>query len=148
MEPDEPLICTKSQDRDYNCGVFALRFVLSLIGRDEFDTRMLERMLGADPKAGTSHNALCLYMERHGIKYVAEGNSSLRRLKAHLPAIVNHQQGGEGHYTVFTAYKDGYFAQFDPWNGLILRLREKTFYPTWFSKRYGKRWFLHVPLSQ
>lgn len=136
----------RSQDRDWNCGIFCLAFVLELFGMKP-DIRTLERTAGVTAADGTPHGVFEGVLVRYGIKWISKRGTSLAVLAKNLPAIVNYQAYRDGHYAVFLTCRRGVFSVYDPAVGQIVLLSADRFLPRWFSRRYGKRWFIH-PLSE
>ena len=130
----------KAQDRSYNCGIFATMFLLETQGI-KADPRLLESIAGTTPKNGTTHEGMVKILHHYG-KFTMSGRGTLDILRRHLPAIVNYQSGGDGHYgTVLAVYKRALWL-WDPSDGKVKSIKLVDFRRRWFSKRYGRRWFL------
>lgn len=92
------------QDKDYNCAVFSLHFLLGLNGIN-YNIVELEKELGTNEENGTSHNQVLDWLLSKGINSLTYGyNTPTARLEQRLPAIVNYQlcdeYGCDGHYSV------------------------------------------------
>lgn len=124
------------QDRPYNCGIFAARYLLKI----KDSPRYLEKLAGTTEKEGTSHDGMKKIFKHFKIHYLS-GEADLGLVKGLLPAIVNYQAWGDGHYGVVLTIGDK-VALWDPGDGKIRKFTISEFKKRWFSKRYGKNWFI------
>ena len=134
------------QDKEYNCAVFALHFLLGLNGID-YKVVEMGKELSPNEENGTSHNKILGWLLFKGINSLTYGyNTPINKLKQSLPAIVNYQlcdkDGCDGHYSVILTVNNSSVILYNPYNGEIEVLNRREFEKIWYSERYGKRWFL------
>lgn len=129
----------RKQDRDYNCGIFAVMYLLGF----GLNPRELEKIAGTSPRTGTSHRGIVSIFKYVGVD-TNQGSGSLKKLAAAVPAIVNYQWDGDGHYGVVVSVGRVDMEIYNPGTGKIETMSKRKFYKAWFSKRYGKKWFLSV----
>lgn len=129
------------QSSEYNCGVFALHFLLQCSGVEQ-NLAALEKELGTTEEKGTSHKAMVRILKHFKIK--TSYNSSLQKLSRHLPAIVNYQYTEIGHYGVVLSMTDNFLVLYNPDIGALETMRKSAFKKVWYSKLYGKKWFLTI----
>lgn len=122
--------------------MFALQFLLLCHGKAVTDLEALEAELGTEEEAGTSHEALLNFLKEEEVHYTYE--ASLEQLSGHLPAMVNYQYGDDGHYGVVLSITKDAVLLYNPYPGELELLNKAEFYESWYSKRYGNRWFLSL----
>lgn len=132
----------RKQSKDYNCGVYALHFLLRLHKLKLGSHKKLEALLGTHREEGTSHDAITAALERvpHAVWY----DATLEDLSANLPALVNYQFQNDGHYGVVVSITASTLILYNPWGGALEVLDKAEFFKYWYSKRYGRRWFLSL----
>lgn len=139
------------QTNDYNCGVFAAMYYLEKyfgIEHIEYQAGLLGSVAGTTPENGTSHEGVysifgsILSAPVLTYKY----NASVEDLISNLPAIVNCQSDGEGHYIVITDGDSLRLQYWDPADGKNYSIYnpEEWARKYWYSNLYGTRWFLNV----
>jgi predicted double-glycine peptidase len=136
---------SSTQQEDYTCGPAAVRYLL-----ERFNVRISERALAAElrttARRGTTHKAIRDFLDRRKLRYVEKYNSTWSGLI--LPALVNFQCEGDGHYGVAESMIEGGLVVWDPWTGGNRWYSEGEWLGIWFSSLYGRRWFLHICLHQ
>lgn len=139
----------KAQDKEYNCGIFALNFLLSLYGK-EVDTDELERICETTEDDGTSHVAIVKALRELNMTYVVEEGHTGREIN-NFPCLVNFQSDDDGHYGVIVCdvlvkgdFFEKYYIIYDPATGELIRMPKKKFHEIWFSSRYGFGWKLEI----
>lgn len=135
------------QDKEYNCGVFAVNFILGINGIQS-DTETLEQVMGTTENDGTSHEGIKKAVRYFNLKAVENYDSDIYMLMDFLPAIVNYQfcdtDGCDGHYGVILGKSRLSFIIYNPGIGEIETIKFNDFEKIWYSERYGKRWFLKI----
>jgi|ERR1700743_1331370 len=133
------------QSQNYNCGVYALHFLLGLHGVSVMP-ETLEPIMGTTDQDGTSHDGIRKGLSHFGFKWVSWYGSHVSTLQEFLPAIINYQycdeDGCDGHYAVVLGQGHGFFIIYNPATGEIETLEEKHLENNWYSERYGKGWFI------
>lgn len=131
------------QDKDYNCGVYALCFFLHSNGIKSRLTE-IERMLNPTDADGTSHESITKVLKELGIYNNQFLDSSIGQLKEKLPALVNYQYDGDGHYGVVKGMSWNRFIIYNPCTGEEEFGQTSEFDKSWYSERYGSHWFLTI----
>lgn len=135
----------KKQTSDYNCAVFAVHFILGLYGIGS-DPEELEKIMGTTEESGTSPEGIKKGLKHYNFKWVTFDNSHISTLQEFLPAIINYQlcdeEGCDGHYSVVLGQGDGFVIIYNPYSGEIESLDCQELEKKWYSKRYGKGWFI------
>jgi len=140
------------QTEDWNCGAFALRHILERLNI-RISGERLDMMLDPNPDKtigaikGVSHEDMYRVLGELNIKFVFQENSSLAKLRKHLPAVVNFQRESNGHYGVAETWNGGLII-WDPWTGGNLWYSAEDFSRDWYSTLYGTHWWLHIFLDQ
>ncbi len=129
------------QSSDYNCGVYALHLLLQCHGVVT-DLEVLELALKTTEEEGTSHTNITDYLADKNI--VAAYDASLKQLSAHLPAMVNYQYTGEGHYSVVLSITPQQVILYNPDLGALEAIASADFERVWYSELYGNKWFLSL----
>lgn len=133
------------QSSDYNCGVYALQFVLGLHGTVVLP-EALETIVGTTEQGGTDHNGVKKGLSHFNFKWVSWYGAHVSTLHEFLPAIINYQyedeDGRDGHYCVVLGQGHGFFVIYNPATGEIEKLDEKYLSENWYSERYGRGWFI------
>lgn len=134
-----------SQDKEYNCGVFCVHFLLGLHGIS-VDTEILEKIMGTTEEDGTDHEGIKKGFRHFNFKWVSWDNSHASSLQEFLPSIINYQyedeDGKDGHYAVVLGQGHGFFTIYNPATGEIEKLDAEYLEKNWYSERYGKGWFI------
>lgn len=134
------------QTEDWNCGGTVLIRLL-----DRFNVRLSQEnadfLLSSTPDDGTSHDSFKRVLAAKGLRYLSS-DGSFDELISHLPAIVNFQYEGDGHYGIAETWSDGRINVWDPWTGGMLSFSQIAFEALWYSDRYGPKWWLHVLVNQ
>lgn len=129
------------QDKEYNCAVYAVKFLMALHGQYAFGSDFLEQELGTTEENGTSHEAIYNWFNGDVISGY-EGNIDT----VTLPAIINYQfcdgEDCEGHYSVLLCVTEKKVTLYNPAYGQIEIIDKMVFVDNWYSKRYGNRWYL------
>ena len=131
------------QTEDYNCGVFALEYLLRLKGI-KLPLDVIEVGCKTDEENGTSHNNLMQFLRISGIEFTHSYNSTITHLFNHCPCLVNYQYEDDGHYGVVVSHGKVYLNIYNPATGKIEDLRFDEFESDWHSKRYGNRFLLFL----
>jgi len=136
------------QDKDYNCAVYALHFLLG-ISNITYDVNQLEKELGTNEEHGTSHEQIINWLLLNDIKSITYGNNSnIQRLSSVLPAIVNYQycdkDGCDGHYSIVLTVNENKVILYNPAIGEIESIDKNKFEDNWYSERFGAKWFLKI----
>lgn len=131
------------QDKNYNCGAYALHFLLDFYGIHK-TIEEIEYNLGTDNENGTSHVAIEKTINSFGLQYTSFNNGEIQDVKWFLPAIINYQWDGDGHYSIVLGTKDSCFIIYNPGTGEIERLEHDYLKKNWTSKRYGDGWYLGI----
>lgn len=147
MRREKPIISTRSQDRDYNCGVFALKFLFELIGMP-IDVRKAEKQMGTTDADGTKPDSICSYVHRNRLAYVTNREPPGQFYQIPLPAIVLYRKCKDDHYSVLLFRKQNRLTMYDPEDGRIRSTTVGKFVRSWWTKRYGSGWWMHIPLNQ
>lgn len=129
------------QDKEYNCGVYAVHFLLQCNGIEK-DLSSLEKELNTTEENGTSHNDIISFFKPYLVKYGY--NTYLKNLKENCPTIVNYQYEEDGHYGVVLSVTDKNIVLYNPGIGEIDIIDKLEFDKVWYSKRYGAKWFLSI----
>lgn len=134
-------IFLKPQDKDYNCGVFSVNFLLSLYGH-KTDCEQLEKIMRSTEKDGTDHNGIIRGLIRFELNVIQKYNCTVSDIPDNVPSIINYQSGGDGHYSVIIGRQNKKLIIYDPEFGCIrlIALTKKN----WFSKRFGKGWLCYI----
>lgn len=129
----------KKQDKDYNCGVYALDFLLRINGI-KYYIPTLEILLETNEKNGTSHENIFSFLASKDIRF----NYSYNNRSANLsyPCLVNYQHDNDGHYGVALCKTGAGLVIYNPYTGGIDT--ESDFDKIFFSKRYGKGFYLTI----
>jgi ABC-type bacteriocin/lantibiotic exporter with double-glycine peptidase domain len=140
----------KGQDKEYNCGPFAINFILGLFGM-ETNTNDLEKMMNCSEQNGVSHVAIRNALSNFGLSYSEHYDATISELCFYLPAIINYQYFYEGewdgHYSVAIGKGEDYFIIYNPATGEIEKLSFGLLDDTWYSEKYGQRWLIHPKKS-
>jgi|SRR5882762_8770518 len=135
----------QKQNKEYNCGVYALRFLLGLYSV-HVTPEELEIIMGTTEQDGTSHDGIRKGLSHFNFKWVSWYDSHISSLQEFLPAIINYQyedeEGKEGHYSVVLGQGNGFFTIYNPATGEIETLDCELLEKNWYSERYGKGWFI------
>lgn len=135
------------QDKDFNCGVYALHFLLFLNGIPCL-LEELESELGTTEENGTSHEDIARVVLAKCPGVSLGCNTLINDLERKLPAIVNYQycdeDGCDGHYSVVLNITDNTVCMYNPAIGEIENIDKNYFCEKWYSERYGKQWFLSI----
>lgn len=135
------------QTEEWNCGAAALAHLL-----ERFNVRAsidyLDTQLGCTPEEGCSHQDFCRVLQRYKLRFISNDDSSVAELSQHLPAIVNFQCEGDGHYGVTESVGDDGLVVWDPWTGGNRWYSFEEWDRIWYSDRYGSKWWLHILLDQ
>lgn len=136
-----------TQDKEYNCGPTALRFLLGLYDIDA-TVEQLEELTGCTEADGTSHDGIKKALLHFGLKWVSWDGAHVSTLEEFLPAIVNYQycdnDGCDGHYSVILGHGHNLFVLYNPFNGEIETIPDDELQKKWYSQRYGKEWFIQI----
>lgn len=127
------------QDKDYNCGVYALHFLLSLSGI-KYYAPSLEDAIEPNQETGTSHHQITTFMTIRNIKHHQSYNNKSDELK--YPCMVNYQYDSDGHYGVALCKTSAGVVLYNPANGQIEIV--PNFDKVFYSERYGKGWSLYL----
>jgi ABC-type bacteriocin/lantibiotic exporter with double-glycine peptidase domain len=135
------------QDKEYNCAVYALEFLLRFNGI-LYDIKVLEKELGTNEKDGTSHKQIIDWLKNKVTSINYGYNGFIKDLHFKLPCLVNYQLCDEddcdGHYGVLLTISDKSVIVYNPYNGELDKMYRDDFVRKWYSERYGKRWFLKI----
>ena len=102
------------QNKDYNCGVWALKYILKLVLNKEYDSEILEKELNTTEDNGTSHVYILKFLCKENIDFIeVTGNVDK------LPLLINYQYDGDGHYGVIVNKYEGVLEIFNPATGKI-----------------------------
>lgn len=149
----------KAQQHGYDCGVYAIRYLLFLFfGEVRYSSKYISIYSKVSRKNGLSPDLANRFLKlesqiRPVKKYLPDGyrwktvfekESDIETLKANLPAMVNYQEEGEGHWSVIISSINGRFLLYDPWKGDLKFYSEEEFDKIWFSKRYYKKCFISI----
>ena len=132
----------KAQDKEWNCGAYATDFFLSLFGVPSIMTT-IDSMCSEED--GIGHSAIEAVVKEAKLstcEVLAKDGATIEELKDNLPAIINYQYDGDGHYGVALNIFDEFLELYNPYNGQIEHLILSDFIDNWYSVRYGKQWFL------
>lgn len=133
------------QETDWGCGPSCVHFLLGLYGINS-DLKELEKIMHCTEEDGTSHRGIENGFKHYNFKWVEWSGAHISSLQEFLPAIINYQyedeDGKDGHYCVVLGQGHGFFVIYNPATGEIERLEEKYLSENWYSKRYGKEWFI------
>jgi ABC-type bacteriocin/lantibiotic exporter with double-glycine peptidase domain len=139
------------QSQSYNCGVFALQFLLGLYGIHILP-EALEPIMETTEQDGTSHKGIMKGLSHFNLKWVQWYDSHISTLQEFLPAIINYQyddeDGKNGHYAVVLGQGHGFFTIYNPATGEIETLDCDYLDKNWYSERYGKGWFIQPVKSE
>ncbi len=135
------------QTEEWNCGAAALAYLLERLNI-RISIQRLDGMLEGSSIDGTSHHAFLTVLRLLGLKFDAQSESSIDALRRHLPAIVNFQCEGDGHYGVAESWIEDGVVVLDHWTGGNRWYSEPEWTRIWRSARYGDRWWLHIFLDQ
>lgn len=131
------------QSSDFNCGAYALHFLLGLYGV-ECGVEEVEKRLCTTEKNGTSHEDIKRVLKHFNFNYTSFENSNLVTLKTFLPAIINYQYDEDGHYSVILGKGNGFFVLYNPYNGEVEKINDTELEKTWYSDRYGAGFLLQI----
>jgi ABC-type bacteriocin/lantibiotic exporter with double-glycine peptidase domain len=127
------------QNKDYNCGVWALKYILKLVLNKEYDSEILEKELNTTEDNGTSHVYILKFLCKENIDFIeVTGNVDK------LPLLINYQYDGDGHYGVIVNKYEGVLEIFNPATGKIEEIFNHVFISDWYSLRYGKQWGIYI----
>ena len=142
------------QQDDWTCAAAALNHLLERFNIRISQTR-LDNLLDQNPDTkigadkGVSHDDIVRVLKDHlELWFVSHSDSTLGMLLQHLPALVNFQREGDGHYGVAETWSDNGLVVWDPWTGGNLWYPGWHWETIWYSRLYGARWWLHIPLRQ
>lgn len=145
------MIKLPEQDKDYNCGPTAAKWMLMKFNLHP-SVSLLESIAKTTEEDGTSTEGMESIIDAFSLNFKSGFHSSIDQLIHNLPALVNLQSDGEGHWVVaescFRNDDSRGIIIYDPADGKIKKLSANWLENNWFSKRYGERYFLHVPLLQ
>lgn len=153
----------KAQQNGYSCGIYAIRFLLFLFfGYNPYSIKGLYSSVNISKKNGMSPNDALIFFNDlryvkpyRGSKHIKsercplfnvtfEKNSSLDILKENLPAMVNYQEDGYGHWGVIIANINSRFLIYEPYAGDLKYYEINNFDNLWYSKRYYKKCFISI----
>ena len=129
------------QTTEYNCGVFAVKYILKLVLNKDYDVVQLEKELCTTEEKGTSHDDIINFIKREKINYIVGIGE---QMFSDLPLLVNYQYDGDGHYGVITDIHENEIKMFNPATGESEIILYTDFMDRWYSERYGKQWGLHI----
>ena len=122
-----------TQTKDYNCGTFALAYLLELKGYPSASLEELEKNLKTNDEFGTSPSAIQAFLKKNKIAH--------RSMKTLEPdSIIDITVDGDGHWmTLISEYKGnlGLWHVYDPEEGYVTHTTEYL-EENWVSPRYGK----------
>lgn len=143
------------QRYDYDCGPAALKTLLDMQGYPDWDLVKLTELCMTTKQDGTSHQGIIEALRKLSVLYIAE-NETRAAWEVPRPFLANIYLPAEddGHYVVvLRRYRSGVpgrrgsrcnvFEVWDPECGLR-EIEIGDFMKNWYSKRYGKQWFLCV----
>jgi ABC-type bacteriocin/lantibiotic exporter with double-glycine peptidase domain len=140
----------KEQDKEYNCGPYAVQFLLGLLGVSA-SIEELEKSMNLSVEEGISHDSIKKEFQSRRIPFTCSYNSNIPQLGYNLPAIINYQYLYEGeldgHYAVVLGKADDCFIIYNPATGGIEALGFAWLLSNWYSNLYGKGWYLHPTKS-
>src|SRR5438105_10234970 len=126
------------QSEDWNCAAFALRHLLERLNirisgerLDEMLEPIPDKRIGA--VKGVGHDAFVRVLDQLHLSFLCEESSTLARLRQYLPAIVNFQCEGDGHYGVAESWNENGLVIWDPWTGGNLWYSGPEFESVWYS---------------
>ncbi|WP_301017329.1 GNAT family N-acetyltransferase [Thiothrix sp.] len=128
------------QTTDYNCGVFALLYLIENLS-PVFTEKYISAYLKPAQRDGTGCESIVYFMRRNRISF-AFGNH--QKLTNHRPMLVRYMDDKDEHYSVIIHSTRRTVSMLDPWVGKAVTVRRKDFEKNWHSKRYGKRWGLYL----
>jgi predicted double-glycine peptidase len=135
------MVLTLKQDKEYNCAVYCVYFVLQLLGIQK-GLQTLEMGLGSTETDGTSHEQIVRYFSYFDIHCFESYNTDIEHTT--LPAIVNYQYDDDGHYGVILSIFKSNIIMYNPAIGKIEVVDKQWFKDNFYSNRYGKGWALTV----
>ncbi len=142
----------EAQSNDYNCGVYATHYALKMVGVN-VSIDEIEKVFCLDPEMGTSHTAIIALMESLGVPYSTHYDTPDGWIDSMLPAIINLQSEGDGHYVTFigkSQTQQGWaplYIYYDPADGEVKTIDSAELNRVWYSERYGRRWYCSVFLK-
>ena len=132
-----------TQTEDYNCGVFALEYLLRLKGIN-LTPEVIEVGCKTDKENGTSHDNIMEFLEKSYIPFGFSYDCTISYLFNHEPCLVNYQYENDGHYGIVVGHDDKNLKLYNPATGKMETMNFHTFEENWYSDRYGKRWLLFL----
>jgi predicted double-glycine peptidase len=132
-------VVLERQKKDYDCGVYAVNFLMELHGIYNFGIDFLEQELKTTADNGTTHEDISNWFNND----VLSGyDSDINKIK--VPALVNYQYDGEGHYGVVLCITKKMVTIYNPAIGDIEIVDKGQFILSWYSERYGNKWYLSL----
>lgn len=146
MKREKPIISTRSQDREYNCGAFAAKFVLELFGIPS-NVRDLEKQFLITEKDGTHPKNMAAFFT--SLRFNAQWRKAPAGMFSHVPfpSIVLYRHCRDDHYGVLISSKDQNLTMYDPAHGKLETMPIAAFVKNWWTRRYGKGLFLPIALN-
>jgi ABC-type bacteriocin/lantibiotic exporter with double-glycine peptidase domain len=130
------------QDKEYNCAVYALHFLLGLYDIKP-SIEEIEKLVNPSIENGASHEDILRAL--HSFKIMSwSSNGRIIDFIDNLPALVNYQYDGDGHYGVIIGKTSKAFIMYNPYNAEIETIQFKEFEKIWYSERYGANWYMQL----
>jgi predicted double-glycine peptidase len=127
------------QTKDYNCGVFAIQYILRLKGVLCPDIEILEKELNTSKKDGTPHEEMARYLTERNIPF-GRCNGAI----TDFPTLVTYRYEDEDHYGVIININERLLWLYNPATGDIDMMRIKDFLNVWKCRRYGDKFGLII----
>jgi GNAT superfamily N-acetyltransferase len=126
-----------TQTNDYNCGPFALSYLLESKGHT-YTTEYLERALSTNPEKGTDPHEIIHFLCKEKIPFTNTSEQHLRP-DSIIDITVDTPEGEDGHWVTIARHfsKDNLFQIYDPAKGLYL-VSQSYLQDRWYSPRYGE----------
>jgi ABC-type bacteriocin/lantibiotic exporter with double-glycine peptidase domain len=129
------LVCRRYRQHTRNdCGTWALKYLLFL-AHVFAKAAQIEAVTKPD-MCGTSPDKIGVFLRLLGLNYWVSFERTVRNIN--LPALVDWQKDGQGHWSVAIEIVGSNLILFDPEEGKAVSMSVNKFDRAWFSKMYGK----------
>ena len=128
------------QTKEYDCGVYALRYLLHL---KNIKLKPTEKELKTTFKNGTNPENICRYLAKKSVKYEVHKYNSpavLVNQNWQPPILALYRWDNDDHYGVITKNKDETIAVFNPFTAETCFYPLREFVEIWYSNIYGPKY--------
>jgi ABC-type bacteriocin/lantibiotic exporter with double-glycine peptidase domain len=126
-------------ETDWDCGLVASKYLTILLGGEWLTSLDEAALIGkSTPEDGTPHEGILDLLAYGGLRFVGKTFQTVAQVP--IPAIVNYQSDGDGHYGVVVSKTTENVFIFDPADGVVRTFTFSEFDEVFYSLRYGRMW--------